>query len=590
MSYLAFALKYRPANFDEVVGQDQIVISLKNAITQNRIHHAYLFSGPRGVGKTSMARILAKSLNCENGPAVKPCEKCPSCKEISRGTSLDIIEIDGASNRGIDDIRTLRENVRLSPAHSRYKIYIIDEVHQITSDGFNALLKTLEEPPAHVKFIFATTHPQKVLPTILSRCQKFSFHLVSVEEIVGKLTKIAEAEGLRIEKPLFYAIARSGGGSIRDCESLLDQLAPVVLEKGVVRDVFSFLGIIDEETLNTFLTALIERNLTVALDFVNKTVQEGKDLGVFINSLLEHLRHLLLVKVSPRAFDSLSEISPQSKQIISGLSKSITVSRILKIMDLLIEAKDLSRRLNTIRIPLELAIVKGCYKETEEESAPPAIAGKQTVEVENKSLPVVSGETPAVSQNNTIEAKDFDFYDDVQTDISAASSGVIKTKGMDKQQPVIDNEDNNEEEDISGTNDLLLNELRTQWSKIIYDMQKIRAAIASHLSYGQPVSASGKVIKIRFVKKDSFHKEIVEYNKNTIFVEEMISKKLGKSLRVKFVIAEDTAVQSGGTAAAREEGKPAKKEETPKLPAQSEDDFISDLLDTFDGKLHTEDE
>jgi DNA polymerase-3 subunit gamma/tau len=187
MAYKAFALQYRPKNFDEVIGQEHIVTALKNAITAKRIHHAYIFSGPRGVGKTSLARIFAKAINCEAGPTVTPCGKCTSCTEIARGASLDVIEVDGASNRGIDEIRELRESAKLSPAYSRFKIYIIDEVHMLTTEAFNALLKTLEEPPEHVKFLFATTHPQKVIPTILSRCQKFQFSLLPIEKIVKKL-------------------------------------------------------------------------------------------------------------------------------------------------------------------------------------------------------------------------------------------------------------------------------------------------------------------------------------------------------------------------------------------------------------------
>ncbi|MFA7115371.1 MAG: DNA polymerase III subunit gamma/tau, partial [Candidatus Omnitrophota bacterium] len=245
MSYQAFALKYRPKNFSEVIGQRHVVTALKTAIEKNHIHHAYLFSGPRGCGKTSMARIFAKSLNCVNGPTITPCGKCPSCLEIAKGMALDVIEIDGASNRGIDDIRSLRENVKLSPIGAKYKVYIIDEVHQITSDGFNALLKTLEEPPSHVKFIFATTHPQKIIPTILSRCQKFQFTLLLLEDIVTKLKIITKSEKLQIPDSLLYAIARSAGGSIRDAESLLDQLAPVISQGGLVDDIFSFLGIID---------------------------------------------------------------------------------------------------------------------------------------------------------------------------------------------------------------------------------------------------------------------------------------------------------------------------------------------------------
>ncbi|MBM3245678.1 MAG: DNA polymerase III subunit gamma/tau, partial [Candidatus Omnitrophica bacterium] len=208
MSYLVFALKWRPNNFDEVIGQSHIVNTLKSALQKNRLAHAYLFAGPRGVGKTSTARILAKALNCKEGPTVTPCGKCPSCLGITKGCSLDVIEIDGASNRGIDEIRTLRENVKFSPVQGRYKVYIIDEVHQITPDGFNALLKTLEEPPEFVKFIFATTQPNKVIPTILSRCQRLDFRRISAMEIVGQLEKIAAAEGVGVDKEALLAIAR----------------------------------------------------------------------------------------------------------------------------------------------------------------------------------------------------------------------------------------------------------------------------------------------------------------------------------------------------------------------------------------------
>ncbi len=224
MSYIVFALKWRPKNFDEIIGQDAIVATLKNAIQKDRLAHAYLFSGPRGVGKTSAARILAKALNCKDGPTVNPCSTCPACKDIAQGRSFDVIEIDGASNRGIDEIRTLRENVKFAPAQGKYKIYIIDEVHQITAEGFNALLKTLEEPPPFVKFIFATTHPHKVIPTILSRCQRLDFRRISVMEIIAQLEKIAQAEKINIDKKVLFAIAKSSDGSLRDAESILDQL------------------------------------------------------------------------------------------------------------------------------------------------------------------------------------------------------------------------------------------------------------------------------------------------------------------------------------------------------------------------------
>ena len=358
IGYQVFALKYRPQTFSEVVGQEDVVFALRSAITEKRIHHAYLFSGPRGVGKTSLARILAKALNCIEGPTVNPCGKCQSCGEITRGISLDVMEIDGASNRGIDEIRALREAVKLSPAYCRYKIYIIDEIHMLTQEAFNALLKTLEEPPAHVKFIFATTMPHKVPLTILSRCQKFSFHLLSLDKIINKLERIVKQENIDIDKSILHSIARAGQGSFRDAESLFDQVVPIILEKGNVKDIISFLGIIDESSLNTLVQFIIEKDAPASLEFIQKIIENGVDLGIFLNSLIEHLRNLLICKVSFKTFQKLSYLSPAAKEFILKASGNISVGSILKIMDLLIAAKDLSRKLNSVRIPLELAIIK----------------------------------------------------------------------------------------------------------------------------------------------------------------------------------------------------------------------------------------
>ena len=216
MSYIVFARKWRPQNFDEIIGQEHIATTLKNAIELNRVAHAYLFSGPRGTGKTSTARILAKALNCASGPTPTPCNNCTPCKEITSGISLDCIEIDGASNRGIDEVRALRENVKFAPSGGKFKIYIIDEVHMLTSEAFNALLKTLEEPPAHIKFIFATTRPYKLLPTILSRCQRFDFKRIPLELITSKLKKITAEEKINATEEALFYIAKAAGGSMRD--------------------------------------------------------------------------------------------------------------------------------------------------------------------------------------------------------------------------------------------------------------------------------------------------------------------------------------------------------------------------------------
>ena len=564
MSYLAFALKYRPKDFDEVIGQEHVVLALKNAILTQRVHHAYLFSGPRGIGKTSLARILAKSLNCSKGSVVKPCGECTSCVEIAKGSSLDIIEIDGASNRGIDEIRTLRENVKLSTVSSRYKIYIVDEVHMLTQEAFNALLKTLEEPPSHVKFIFATTHPHKVLPTILSRCQKFQFNLIPLESIVDKLKKIVKAEKIKIKDNLLYTIGRAAAGSIRDAESLLDQLVPVILEKGSIEDVFSFLGIIDEQSLNKTLEFLINKDLESLLDFIDGLVRSGKDLGIFVNAFIEHLRNLLLARVSAKTFKGLSDVSPQSKDFIYDLSKNTDISDILGVIDLLIEAKGLSLRLNSVRIPLELALVKYCGKIEKSNLEPQKIKKKENPIPKQKPL-------KSIEQ----ELDELEFPQD--------------TKVEPAQKPQIESS----KEEIGG-DDLLLQPLRAKWSDFVSHMQKKRAALASHLSFARPISSQGSVVTVAFSQVDTFHKEIVETKKNVKTIEDIISDFFSKTVGVRFVIDNDSGQKYSSTLHNEEfshqeaQGTDTKKDS--KLNTGSDDEFLNDLLDAFGGKFHTTNE
>ena len=252
MSYQVFARKYRPQTFDNLVGQEHVTRTLKNAVAQNRLAHAYLFVGPRGIGKTSTARILAKALNCVQGPTTTPCGVCDSCKEITGGNSLDVLEIDGASNNGVEQVRELRDNVRYAPAKGRFKIYIIDEVHMLTSQAFNALLKTLEEPPAHVKFIFATTEPQKVLPTILSRCQRFDLHRIPANLIAKHLQYIAGEEKVKLEPAAAHAIAKGADGGLRDAESMLDQLVAFCGDAIAEADVLNVFGFTSEQTVTAF--------------------------------------------------------------------------------------------------------------------------------------------------------------------------------------------------------------------------------------------------------------------------------------------------------------------------------------------------
>ncbi|MBI3307557.1 MAG: DNA polymerase III subunit gamma/tau, partial [Candidatus Omnitrophica bacterium] len=300
MSYLVFARKFRPQTFDSVIGQEPITTTLQNSIHQERVSQSFLFSGPRGVGKTSTARILAKALNCVKGPTDKPCGKCTACVEITQGNSMDVLEIDGASNRGIDEIRNLRETVKFKAVSGKFKIYIIDEVHMLTTEAFNALLKTLEEPPPHVKFIFATTEPHKVPLTILSRCQRFNFKRIPTAEIIKKLEEIAKEEKLKYDKNALFLIAKASEGALRDAESLLDQLASFAEEKISEKDVLLMLGLASDELYLDVLKALRQKDAAKILSLIEDFYGQGRDLVQFAKGLLEVFRHLLVLKCAAK--------------------------------------------------------------------------------------------------------------------------------------------------------------------------------------------------------------------------------------------------------------------------------------------------
>jgi DNA polymerase-3 subunit gamma/tau len=298
MSYQVIARKYRPQRFRDVVGQEHVSQTLANAIEQNRIAHAYLFCGPRGTGKTTLARIFAKCLNCTGGPKVDFDDADPRCQEITEGRSLDVLEIDGASNNGVEQVRDLRETCKYAPASSKFKIYIIDEVHMLSTAAFNALLKTLEEPPAHVKFFFATTDPEKVLPTILSRCQRFDLRRIPVTLIVQHLAHIAKLEKVKIDEAALHAIARGADGGMRDAESALDQLISFCGEKIVEPDVLSMFGLTAQGQILSLAGAILKGESESVLREVNELSKHGKDLGRLLSDLLNHFRNLLIFQVS----------------------------------------------------------------------------------------------------------------------------------------------------------------------------------------------------------------------------------------------------------------------------------------------------
>ncbi|TML64655.1 MAG: DNA polymerase III subunit gamma/tau, partial [Actinobacteria bacterium] len=297
--------KYRPQDFDEVVGQEPVVRTLRNAIEHDQVRQAYLFAGPRGTGKTSLARILAKALNCAQGPTATPDKTCHACQAIANGSSLDVIEMDAASQRGIDDIREIRERVILQPAEGRYKVYILDEAHQLTSAAFNALLKLIEEPPPHLVFVFCTTDLHQMLDTVRSRCQTFVFARPRLPELVRLLRRVADGEGIEAPDQALALIARGARGSFRDAVSTLDQLSSATEGKVSVQTVLQLLGAVEEEALFRICDLVVDRDTAGALTFVEELAEQGQDLGRLVTDLLEHLRHLLLVQHMGEVPDSL---------------------------------------------------------------------------------------------------------------------------------------------------------------------------------------------------------------------------------------------------------------------------------------------
>ncbi len=356
MNYEVFARKYRPQTFDDLVGQTHVSRTLKNAVAQNRLAHAYLFVGPRGVGKTSTARILAKSLNCINGPTITPCGVCDNCREIAGGNSLDVIEIDGASNNSVEDVRQLRENVRYAPAKGRYKIYLIDEVHMLSSAAFNALLKTLEEPPEHVKFIFATTEPQKVLATILSRCQRFDLHRIPANLIAQHLQFIATKEKITLQPAAAHAIARGAEGGLRDAESMLDQLVAFCGEKIAESDVLNVFGFTSEQTVSDLTGRILRGETPEAIDLLHEQSEAGKDMMRLMADLIAYLRDLLVFKAKPDALNE--DVDPDVQKSLAAHAELISIDRLLELIDQFAGAEGRMKWAPNKKLHFEVAIIK----------------------------------------------------------------------------------------------------------------------------------------------------------------------------------------------------------------------------------------
>ncbi len=364
MSYQVFARKWRPQTFDDVVGQEHITSTLRRAIEKNRVAHAYIFTGTRGVGKTTTARILSRALNCEKGPTPDPCGECESCKSILSGSNFDVVEIDGASNNSVDDIRSLRDNIGYTSMGGKYRIFLIDEVHMLTKAAFNALLKTLEEPPPNVIFILATTEPQKIPDTIHSRCQRYDFRRISAEQIAGQLEKICKSENIVYEKNGLLVVARKADGSMRDSLSLLDQVYAFCRDGIKEKDIRSVLGLVENEIYRDIVESVLEKNPLVALRSVEDILNRGFDLSEFITGFQEFLRDMLLFRLPGARATAGEELSPEATAAMDNLCNRFSEGDLLRMVELIRQTEASLRWSSFPRFAVESALLKMVYMDS----------------------------------------------------------------------------------------------------------------------------------------------------------------------------------------------------------------------------------
>ncbi len=540
MTYTVFARKYRPQGFEEVVGQDPVVTTLKNALKQGRVAHAYLFTGPRGVGKTSLARILAKALNCKKGPTDKPCNKCDICRAVSEGRDMDVLEIDGASNRGIDEVRTIRSNVKYLPSRARFKIYIIDEVHMLTREAFNALLKTLEEPPSHVKFFFATTAPNKLPETVQSRCQRFDLKNVTPSDIVKRLGQIAGKEGLDIEEEALKAIARHAKGGLRDAQSLLDQMGSFTEGKITLEEVQGLLGTVSEEKVEALVDSFINKDARGALEIVHGVLNEGRDIGVFVDQIVWYLRDLMVV--STCGYDAVLLENPwRGAELLERQAKDLTAETLMYMIQALTEMKRKAVDDLQERIFLEMMVVRL----TGMENLEPIDGIIHRLEELEKRL---SNDAPVESFGAAAPARPSVKADTGELKGSKAEAGSPKA-GAGHRAAATETSDGKSKGRSSSR------DAAGVWKEVMNHFHGVRPSLWSRLKGGRLTRLGSEDAVVAFPKRRPFSKNSLEKNTDEIkMIEDCLEEVTGKRLSQKLELSEDVPAVAEGAATA---GKPS---------------------------------
>jgi DNA polymerase-3 subunit gamma/tau len=532
MGYQVTARKWRPQTFDDVVEQQHVTRTLRNAIRLGRIAHAYLFAGTRGVGKTTMARVLAKALNCAQGPTEHPCNACQSCLEITQGTSLDIVEIDGASNRGIDEIRDLRERLRYLPTRGRYKVYILDEVHMLTKEAFNALLKTLEEPPAHVVFVFATTELERIPYTIVSRCQRFEFKRVSLTGLTEQLEHITQSEGIRISHACLMRIAKAAEGSMRDAQSLLDQVVAYCGMEVRDEDVDQILGYVGIDMLAQCLRALCQQDAAAALHIMTLLQSEGHEATGIARALLEGLRHLIVLKTVPHP-EELIPLSAADIETLHGVAALASLEEIYGQFHLLATAEQTLRHASNAFLGLEMTLVRmACIGRVQPlqtilehlqrlETGLPAVSAAAAAEEER---PIAMRARPA--RPGPAEA--------VQTSVGNTGAGAETAAAP---VPAMSVSEAPQQAGLSTAEGL--------WEALQQRVTERRAPLSGHMRHGRPLSLDEHKLVIGFANK--FSLEYLREPENLVVLRDAAQTLLGRSFNIALEPGDVGAAEINGT-------------------------------------------
>ncbi|MBA3490728.1 MAG: DNA polymerase III subunit gamma/tau [Rubrobacteraceae bacterium] len=580
MKHTTLYRKWRPRRFGSIVGQEPVVRTLRRAIETDRVSHAYLFSGPRGTGKTSTAKVLAMGLNCEKGPTPEPDGTCDSCRAIMGNSSMDVLEMDAASNRGIDEIRDLRDKVNLAPVAGRMRVYIIDEVHMLTAEAFNALLKMLEEPPEHVVFVLATTEKHKVLPTIISRCQSFDFRRPSVETLVEKLGEISEAEGIEVEPEALTVIAREGRGSFRDAEGLLDQLSSFAEGTITASMVRELLGGVGPEALIETTYALHERRAADALRIVDRLSNGGKDLAQFVGELLAHLRNLMLLPYAPEV--ALAGVGAEERPPLEEQANAVPTAEVVRLVTALDDALSLIRRGGDPKLELEIVFLKLTRDYTEPDMAT-ILARLETLEkaVENGGVVTNSPRAATDTVREEPPAERESPQEAVESDAPSDEPSVLEDPDAQRETNV---------------------DLASEWQAIMGELKRRRQALTAAV-YGEArvESFDGEVLRLVYPEEQSFHVGMAKDSGHLEKLAGVLEERLGSKPRLEIRAAggEASATSTAEEPTPMEQHAPVSQESPPETgspngsggtvaensgsePASMGDDKIRDQREVFE--------